>query len=212
MSDIRRENDGLVYIRPVFDSQKLFCIGTTGGDPVLLSILPGQFEENAAAREPGEIKFSTVDPPLPDQIGIRHLGIRKMQMENQALKAADVVVSAGRGIGSKENIDVVEQFCRYLPKSALGASRPLVDQGWIGYGHQVGITGASVSPDLYLACGISGSSQHIAGMQGAKKVVAVNSNPDAPIFRHADICIVADAIPFLGEVMRILNKEGDSTE
>ena len=79
----------------------------------------------------------------------------------------------------------------------MGTSRPLVDMGWLDYPHQVGITGATVAPKLYLACGISGSSQHLAGIKEAEFVVSINKNPEAPIFHHSDICITADVIEFI---------------
>ena len=79
----------------------------------------------------------------------------------------------------------------------MGVSRPLVDMGWIGYEHQVGITGAMVAPKLYIACGISGSSQHLAGMKDAELVISINKNPAAPLFRHSDLCITEDVLEFI---------------
>ena len=97
----------------------------------------------------------------------------------------------------KENLETIFQFAQCFSSSAVGASRPLVDMGWIRYEHQVGITGTTVMPKLYIACGISGSSQHLAGMKEAQFVVSINNNPDAPIFRHSDLCIVEDIHEFI---------------
>ncbi len=141
-----------------------------------------------------EIPF---DPTVCDKNRIRLKQTCKRSGENQALKKAGIVVAAGRGIKKKENLDLIFKFAKSFANAAVGASRPLVDMGWIGYQHQVGITGATIAPDLYIACGISGSSQHLAGMKKAKFVIAINQNPKAPICRHADICINADVIEFI---------------
>ncbi len=133
---------------------------------------------------------------------IIHRHILKKECGNKELKGAKIIVSAGRGIGEKERLKEIFEFAECFSSSAVGASRPLVDMGWIGYDHQVGITGAEVSPRLYIACGISGSSQHIAGMKGSEIVVSINKNPDAPIFRHSDICIRADVHEFIKEFLK----------
>ncbi len=133
---------------------------------------------------------------------IIHGQILRKACGNKALKGAKIIVSAGRGIGEKDGLKEIFEFAECFSSSAVGASRPLVDMGWIGYDHQVGITGAEVSPRLYIACGISGSSQHIAGMKGSEIVVSINKNPDAPIFRHSDICIIADVHEFIKEFLK----------
>ncbi len=140
----------------------------------------------------------------PGQFASRiiHGQILRKACGNKALKGAKIIVSAGRGIGEKDGLKEIFKFAECFSSSAVGASRPLVDMGWIGYDHQVGITGAEVSPRLYIACGISGSSQHIAGMKGSEIVVSINKNPDAPIFRHSDICIIADVHEFIKEFLK----------
>ncbi len=140
----------------------------------------------------------------PGQFASRiiHGQILRKACGNKALKGAKIIVSAGRGIGEKDGLKEIFEFAECFSSSAVGASRPLVDMGWIGYDHQVGITGAEVSPRLYIACGISGSSQHIAGMKGSEIIVSINTNPDAPIFRHSDICIIADVHEFIKEFLK----------
>lgn len=113
------------------------------------------------------------------------------------LAEADVIVSAGRGIGREENLDLIRRLAGLFRNAAVGASRPVCDQGWLGYRHQVGLTGRTVTPDLYVACGISGTSQHLAGMKGSRCIVAVNRDPAAPIFRAAHYGIVEDLTVFL---------------
>jgi electron transfer flavoprotein alpha subunit len=112
------------------------------------------------------------------------------------LGKAEIIVSAGRGVGKKENIPLIAGLAKALG-GELGASRPVVDAGWLDHGHQVGTTGQVVSPKLYVACGISGAIQHVAGMRKADFVVAINKDKDAPIGEVADVLVVADVMRFI---------------
>lgn len=112
------------------------------------------------------------------------------------LTKAEIIVSAGRGIGKKDNIDTIKKLAEAI-KGELGASRPVVDSGWVEYERQVGISGQTVSPKLYIACGISGAIQHLAGMKRSEFVVAINKDKDAPIGEVADVLIVADLNQFV---------------
>jgi len=126
-----------------------------------------------------------------------------------SLADADVIVSVGRGIKKPENISLVTPLVEELD-AALGASRDVVDRGWLSYPHQVGLSGKTVSPRLYVALGISGAIQHLAGMQTAETIVAINSDPDAQIFRVADIGLVGDVfdiLPVLIERVRRAKKK-----
>lgn len=123
------------------------------------------------------------------------------------LKDAKVIISAGQGMGGPENTGLIKELGDLIPGSALGCSRPVCDQGWMEYRHQVGITGAIVAPKLYMACGISGSSQHIQGMQESEMVIVINKDPNAPFFSHSDIGIVEDACVFLPELIRQLSEK-----
>lgn len=200
VNNIKSDDKGLIYSRSVLSNNQNMILRPVPGIPVVLTIMPGVFKFDA----PENSKKGRVDIfQAPFDFGsdssgrICHKQIIKKKCENQALKQADIIVSAGRGIGEKENLEIIFQFAKCFSSSAVGTSRPLVDTGWIGYEHQVGITGASVAPKLYIACGISGSSQHLAGMENAQFVVSINSNPHAPIFRHSDLCIVEDAVEFI---------------
>ncbi len=111
------------------------------------------------------------------------------------LGKAEIIVSAGRGIGKKDNVEIIAQLAKVLG-GELGASRPVVDSGWVGHERQVGTTGQVVAPKLYVACGISGAIQHLAGMKKSDFVVAINKDKDAPIGEIADVLVVADVLQF----------------
>lgn len=132
-------------------------------------------------REPSRIEFD---------------GYEAAEKKGVDLGRAEIIVSAGRGVGKKENVGVIAELARALG-GELGASRPVVDAGWIDHSHQVGTTGQVVSPKLYVACGISGAIQHVAGMKKADFVVAINKDRDAPIGEVADVLVVADVMQFV---------------
>ena len=200
VTGIRSDKEGLVYSRPVFDNTQNMMIRPAPNRPVVLTLMPGVFKQDIqTSGKPGRVDIQKI-PFGPESCGkgrINHQKILKRPCENQALKGAKVIVAAGRGLGEKENLKSVFKLAKCFPSSAVGASRPLVDMGWIGYEHQVGITGAMVAPKLYLACGISGSSQHLAGIKDAGLVISINKNPAAPIFRHSDLCITEDVHEFI---------------
>jgi electron transfer flavoprotein alpha subunit len=127
---------------------------------------------------------------------VEFLGYEAAEKRDVDLSRAEVIVSAGRGIGKKDNVPVIAALARALG-GELGASRPVVDAGWVDHSHQVGSTGQTVRPKLYVACGISGAIQHMAGMKKADFIVAINKDKDAPIGEIADVLVVADVMLFV---------------
>ncbi len=162
---------------------------------VVLTVLPGSWPEpNEKPKNPGKVVI------IPAETGTkqsRTLKIREATRTGFDISKAEVIVSAGKGLGSEENLSLIYKLSEIFPRSAVGASRAACDAGWFDHGHQIGITGKTVSPKLYLACGISGSTQHIAGMKGSHMVVAINTDPTASIFGIADYCIVEDLTTFI---------------
>jgi electron transfer flavoprotein alpha subunit len=128
--------------------------------------------------------------------GVEFVGYEAAEQKGVDLSRAEVIVSAGRGVGKKDNVPVIAALAGALG-GELGASRPVVDAGWVDHSHQVGTTGQTVSPKLYVACGISGAIQHLAGMKKADFIVAINKDKDAPIGEIADVLVVADVMQFV---------------
>ncbi len=167
---------------------------------VVLTLQPGAFatfkSDNAQIESVNEINQD-------DRLEFE--GYEVAQKTGVDLTKAEVIVSAGRGVGKKENIEVVRNLAKAL-KGELGASRPVVDAGWLDENYQVGTTGQTVSPKLYVACGISGAIQHLAGMKKSNFIVAINKDKDAPIGEAADVFVVADLMEFVPVLTSKLTK------
>jgi electron transfer flavoprotein alpha subunit len=131
-----------------------------------------------------------------DGSALEFVGYEAAEKKDVDLGKAEIIVSAGRGIGKKDNVPVIHALAKALG-GELGASRPVVDAGWVEHSHQVGTTGQTVSPKLYIACGISGAIQHLAGMKKSDFIIAINKDKDAPIGEIADVLVVADVMQFV---------------
>jgi len=198
------EQDGrLVTEHPVFGGSLVVKARFTADGPGLFVVRAKSF----AAEPSGGGAPEVVAAPPGDVGGTGAAKITDRHVEAASgpkLDEAAVVVSGGRGLGGPEHYAMVEELARLL-HGAAGASRAIVDAGWVPYSHQVGQTGKTVKPTLYVACGISGATQHLVGMKGSKHIVAVNKDPDAPIFSVADLGIVGDVhkvIPALIEALK----------
>ncbi len=185
---------GVCFTRGVFND-KLMSEVISNASVTVLTVQPGRFKPNLpTAVLPGRVR---VQKAVTVPAGSRFMGYQSKQSGPSALDAAEVIVSAGNGIGNKENLDLIYRLAEIFPKSAVAGSRPVCDKKWLTYKHQVGTTGRRVAPRLYIACGISGASQHIAGMRDSGFIVAINRDPRAAIFNFADACVVEDLTSFI---------------
>jgi electron transfer flavoprotein alpha subunit len=166
-----------------------------GPTPRLVLVRPKSF---VAEPDGGTASVVAVDVEIPDALRrARRLERHQESSTGPKLEEAKVVISGGRGLQDAANFALLDQLAAALGNAAVGASRAVVDAGWVPYSYQVGQTGKTVKPDVYIAVGISGALQHVVGMKGSKRIVAINKDPDAPIFRLADLGVVADALQLL---------------
>jgi electron transfer flavoprotein alpha subunit len=200
--DIRNENHDVIFVRQLFQG-KLNANVTATGQPVFVSVQAGAFRADSNA-----VATAIVEPFAVqiDSAQVRSKPEPPYREARQAvdLSAAQIIVSVGRGIKEKENIGMVEDLASVLGAD-LAASRPICDNGWLPMERQVGSSGQTVAPLLYMAVGISGAIQHLVGMKGSKTVVAINQDESAPIFEIADYGIVGDLfeiVPALVEEIR----------
>ena len=194
----------LEYTRPIFAGKALLTLRLTSS-PQVVSLRPNVFPAMPATAA-GEVIKEAVEIPAAKARGEVTEVLQEAGGEID-VSEADIVVSGGRGMKGPENFALLREISALLPRSAVGASRSAVDSGWIGHQHQVGQTGKTISPNLYMAFGISGAIQHVAGMSSSKVIVAVNKDPDAPIFKIADFGVVGDlfqVIPALKEEIKKL--------
>ena len=185
--DISLDGDTFVVKRPVYSGKVIATVDTAGKVPQVISLRPNVF----AAEEVG----GTAEVVNLDGLSLAIRAVVKELVDTGGgeidVAEADIIVSGGRGIKGPENIALIRELADAVG-GAVGASRAVVDAGWIEHKHQVGQTGKVVSPTLYIAAGISGAIQHLAGMSSSKVIVAINKDPDAPIFKVADYGIVGD--------------------
>lgn len=198
----------LELTRPIFAGKASITL-VLKSCPQIATLRPNVFPLEEPVDKTGEvIKKSSVI--AEDQIKGKAVEVIKGEGAEIDVTEAEIVISGGRGMKGPENFDLLKELSTILPHSAVGASRSAVDSGWIDHQHQVGQTGKTVSPNLYLAFGISGAIQHLAGMSSSKYIVAVNRDPEAPIFKVADYGIVGDlfqVIPYLKEELKKIFSE-----
>lgn len=180
----------LMQIRPAFGGNIIATIVNTWDDPQMVTVREGVMKMDAP--DPSRKgKLVRVKPQITDAETVVKVLERVRADKEVDLKGAQIIVSGGYGVGSKANFKLIYDLAEALG-GEVGASRAAVDAGWIDHDHQVGQTGVTVRPRLYIACGISGSIQHCAGMSDSKKIIAINTDPGAPIFSIAHYSIVGD--------------------
>jgi electron transfer flavoprotein alpha subunit len=200
IEDVLPADDGICFARAVYSGKALAHI-RPDSETTVLTIQPGLFKPN---RQSSGKSGRVIVKPVPIEPQWWHsLGIKRLDTDSADISQADVIVAAGRGFGNRDNLELAHQLASVFSKSAVAGSRIVCDLGWLEYGCQVGVTGATISPRLYIACGISGAIQHVSGMRGSEFIVAINKDPAAAIFQVADICIVADLMTFIPTIIEV---------
>jgi electron transfer flavoprotein alpha subunit len=197
------KNGRLELTRPVF-AGKVFLTFSLSSSPQMVTLRPNVFPAVEVGATDGAVIKEAIELPAAAAKAYVSELVGESGGEIDVTEA-DIVISGGRGMKGPENFALLKEISALIPRSAVGASRSAVDSGWIGHQHQVGQTGKTVSPNLYMAFGISGAIQHLAGMSASKIIVAVNKDPDAPIFKLADFGVVGDlfqVIPPLKEELK----------
>jgi electron transfer flavoprotein alpha subunit len=198
--DVERRDGALVAKRPALQDTVYVDVGWKA-EPRLALFRTGSFDPAASG---GSADVEEIEVRLEDfSTGARMIEQAHEESSGPSIEDADVVVAGGRGLGGPENFTLVEGLAKALG-GAVGATRAVVDAGWYPYSAQVGQTGKTVSPKLYVACGVSGAIQHKVGMQSSGVIVAINKDPNAPIFEFADLGVVGDVhqvVPKLAELV-----------
>lgn len=190
-TDVMSKDGGFRVVTPMFGGSLLVTTVPKAEPPALVLLRP-----KAVAAEPasdsGAPSVETMNDPVDSsKPAARILRREKQKAEGPRLEDATVIVSGGRGLGAPENFKMLDELAGEIG-AAVGASRAVVDAGWKPYSFQIGQTGKTVKPTVYIAVGISGAMQHTVGMKGAKTIIAINKDPEAPIFKMADLGVVGD--------------------
>jgi electron transfer flavoprotein alpha subunit len=187
----------------IFGGTKIVDVDLGGPDPRLVLVRPKSF---AAQPSGGTVNVVEVTADVPDEAKAARIVERhEEEAAGPKLEDAPVIIGGGRGLQDPKNFELLQDLAKALGKAAVGATRAVVDAGWVPYAMQIGQTGVTVKPDLYIAVGISGATQHLVGMKESKRIIAINKDPDAPIFRIADLGVIGDAlrvIPAVTEKLR----------
>ena len=202
--NITEQENRLLFSRFICNDKIIAKINSVA-DRTVLTLQPGVF--TAGKKDDtghGSIEIQTM---AATSRHIKSMGITAPVAQDTALAGARVIVAAGNGIENQESLALVRHLAACFQKAAIAGSRIICDRGWLGYGCQVGVTGMTVTPDLYIACGISGAAQHVSGMNKSGYVIAINKDPNAAIFNATDIGIVEDLALFIPAFIRICQQE-----
>jgi electron transfer flavoprotein alpha subunit len=206
---IEPDSSLLLQTRPAFGGNLMATIICPHHRPQMATVRPGVMKAlTPDYQRCGEVINVALNEPT--QLRTRVLSVWRSRDSEATLTEADVVVAVGKGIGSRNNVQLAKQLAERLG-GVLGATRAAVEAGWVSYHQQIGQTGKTVSPRLYIACGISGAVQHLAGISSADTIVAINQDPEAPIFQVAHYCLVGDVLEVLPALLARLPKTGSPT-
>jgi electron transfer flavoprotein alpha subunit len=198
--------DGLVSEHAIFGGSQVLRARFTSEGPGIYLVRAKSFAAEPAGGGLAEVvRIELPDTGATDAPRVK--GRHEEERSGPKLDEAAIVVSGGRGLGDAESYAMIEELARLL-NGAAGASRAIVDAGWVPYSHQVGQTGKTVKPTVYIACGISGATQHMVGMKGAKNIIAINKDESAPIFSIADLGIVGDVHKVLPKLIEAIKARG----
>jgi electron transfer flavoprotein alpha subunit len=203
---IKKQGDGLVYVRPVFQGKLNADVQPLGPAPHLVTFQIGAFRADAAARGASPAPVRRFDVTV-DATAIRQKPEPPFKEAKQSvdLSQAERIVAVGRGIKGQEHLKIAEELAQAMG-AQIAASRPICDAGWLPMDRQIGSSGQTVAPKLYVALGISGAIQHLVGMKGSRTIVAINKDADAPIFEVADYGIVGDLFEVVPAMIAELKK------
>jgi len=202
----RHENGRLIFVRQMFQGKTVADVVFEGAPPWFATFQAGAFRADLVAQGASKAPVSPVHIELKaEQIRTKPLEIFREAKQAVDLTQAPILVSVGRGIKAPENIPMAEKLARLLG-GELAASRPICDEGWLPMDRQIGSSGQTVAPKLYLALGISGAIQHVVGMKGSRTIVAINKDQNAPIFEVADYGIVGDLFEIVPALIEELEK------
>jgi len=202
----RHENGNLIFVRQMFQGRTAADVVFAGEPPWFASFQAGAFRADSARSASGKAPIQSVSVDLrAEQIRTKPLELFREAKQAVDLTQAPVLVSVGRGIKGPENIPMAEKLAK-LMGGEVSASRPICDEGWLPMDRQIGSSGQTVMPKLYLALGISGAIQHVVGMKGARTIAAVNKDQNAPIFEVADYGVVGDLFEIVPAMIEELEK------
>jgi electron transfer flavoprotein alpha subunit len=206
--DFQIEAGRMVFVRNAYSGKLNIQVGLKGDPPYFVSLHPGNFNDHEfiGRKLP---KVVNLEIRVSDKLVIKRK-VQEIVQEVQGkidLSKAEVIVAGGRGLGSKENFKTIFDLAKVL-RASIGATRPVIDNGWLPKDHQVGASGHSVAPQLYIACGISGQIHHLVGIAGARYIVAINKDPYAPIYQVADYGIVGDLFTIVPAITESVKEIG----
>lgn len=200
--DIEEGTGNLLQTRPAIGGNIMATIKTPNHRPQMATVRPKS--SRPLPPDPGRTgEIRRIPPPPLPPPGTEVKGYRRDESGSPGLEEADLVVAGGRGLKKGENFSLIQELARDLG-AAVGASRDAVDRGWISYPHQIGLSGKTISPRLYIGAGISGAIQHLAGIKTSETIVSVNSDPEAALHKIADLGIVGDAFQVIPEIRKRL--------